>query len=95
MQGVKFYTFPRPVIGHDEHPKTIQCKKWIKHCGRPHHQLNVDKIHVDTLSQDIQTDNRDHSTTPSVLTQSNHSNCGDCQLTEEIGMMTLLYPTFI
>ena len=42
MQGVEFFTFPRPVIEDSCHPQTIfACNEWIKMCGRPHAEFNI------------------------------------------------------
>ena len=49
MRGVTFHTFPRPVVGDENHPKTIQCRQWIKACGRPDHQLNMEMIIKDII----------------------------------------------
>lgn len=38
MIGIRFITFPNPKT------KLEKCLRWIKACGRPHDQLNVDKI---------------------------------------------------
>ncbi|KAL4229880.1 hypothetical protein ACF0H5_010271 [Mactra antiquata] len=36
--GVVFFPFPKPKY------RLETCRRWIKACGRPHHQLNVDKV---------------------------------------------------
>ena len=38
MEGVFFIPFPKPTT------QLEKCQKWISLCGRPHHQLNVDKL---------------------------------------------------
>ena len=38
MIGVVWYPFPKPKTNMEK------CKKWIKLCGRPHSELNPDKI---------------------------------------------------
>ena len=38
IEGVRFIPFPKP-------KKNLEkCKRWIKACGRPHEQLNVEMI---------------------------------------------------
>ena len=44
MDGVKFFTFPKPVDGDNFHPNTINCMMWIKMCGRRVEDLNLDKV---------------------------------------------------
>ena len=41
MQGVFFIPFPKPKSDIE------RCRLWVKRCGRPHTQLNVDKITKD------------------------------------------------
>jgi hypothetical protein len=36
--GVLFHPFPKPKT------QLQKCLRWIKACGRPHHQLNVDIV---------------------------------------------------
>lgn len=36
--GIVFIPFPKPKRSLEK------CKRWIKACGRPHDQLNVDKV---------------------------------------------------
>ena len=43
LSGAKFITFPNPKT------KLEKCLRWIKACGRPHEQLNVDKINVNKV----------------------------------------------
>ena len=47
MQNVQFYTFPKPVIEHDDNTDTIKCREWIRACGRPFAQLNIKIIDED------------------------------------------------
>ena len=47
MQGVTFHTFARPHPSDDNHPDSIKCREWIRACGRPFHQLNLDVIRRD------------------------------------------------
>ena len=42
MKDVIFHCFPKPKTRLDD------CKEWIKRCGRPHEQLNVEKINPNT-----------------------------------------------
>ena len=42
MKDVMFYPFPKPKTRLDD------CKEWINRCGRPHEQLNVEKINRNT-----------------------------------------------
>lgn len=45
MEGVQFYRFPDPRSScKDSNAKVLECKTWIKACGRPRHQLNIDII---------------------------------------------------
>ncbi len=39
---VEFFTFPKPKTQGEK------CRAWIKQCGRPHSQLNVDRINKNT-----------------------------------------------
>ena len=47
MRNVKFYSFPKPDLQNDFCEKTIRCRNWIKARGRPHSQLNLQKIEQD------------------------------------------------
>ena len=47
MRNVKFHSFPKPDLQNDFCEKTIRCRNWIKACGRPHSQLNLQKIEQD------------------------------------------------
>ena len=47
MRNVKFYSFHKPDLQNDFCEKTIRCRNWIKACGRPHSQLNLQKIEQD------------------------------------------------
>lgn len=38
---VNFLPFPKPHLNQDK------CLLWIKLCGKPQHQLNVDKLNTD------------------------------------------------
>ena len=38
LVGLKFHSFPNPKNNREK------CERWIKACGRPHWQLNVDRI---------------------------------------------------
>ena len=49
MKGVRFFTFPSPVISDDNHPLTVKCTDWIKSCG----QLNIDKIAADMKKEQL------------------------------------------
>ena len=46
---MNFYTFPRPVIEDQIHPKTIQCRQCIKACRRPDHNWNMEMIIKDII----------------------------------------------
>ena len=47
MKGVKFFTFPKPVLGDDLNANTIKCLEWISACSIPDEQLNIKKIAED------------------------------------------------
>ena len=47
MRDVKFYSFPKPDLQNDFCERTIRCRNWIKACGGPHSQLNLQKIEPD------------------------------------------------
>ena len=47
MKNVKFYSFPKPDLQDNLCDKTVRCRNWIKACGRPHTQLNLEKIDQD------------------------------------------------
>ena len=47
MNGVKFFSFPKPVVVDSAHALTVKCREWIKACGRPVNQLNIEKIDED------------------------------------------------
>ncbi|KAK3085781.1 hypothetical protein FSP39_008650 [Pinctada imbricata] len=42
LDGAKFIPFPKKISNHDK------CMRWIKACGRPHYQLNIENITKDT-----------------------------------------------
>ena len=56
MKDVNFFTFPRPDVNNDNAPGTTQCREWIKACGRPTAQLNLDKINKDIKNTYIITE---------------------------------------
>jgi hypothetical protein len=41
LHGVRFISFPKPSTNRQ------QSLRWIRACGRPHHQLNIDTIKKD------------------------------------------------
>ena len=51
MKDVKFFIFPQPVLDDNDNPNTVKCRQWISLCGRPHEQLNLNKIHKDTTKR--------------------------------------------
>lgn len=44
MNGIKFFTFPKPNLSDMYDPKSVQCREWISACNRPAEQLNLRKI---------------------------------------------------
>ena len=51
MKDVKFFTFPFPDLNNDLDHNTMKCRDWIKACGRPADQLNVQLILKDKIQQ--------------------------------------------
>jgi len=47
MKDVTCFKFPKPNLDDMTCAKTVQCLEWIRLCGRPKHQLNVEKINND------------------------------------------------
>ena len=47
MRDVKFNSFPKPDLQDNLNENTVKCRNWIKACGRPYSQLNLQKIDQD------------------------------------------------